>query len=278
MIPFYKLSGAGNDFLALVEPEDEPTAESIRAWCSRGRSLGADGLFTLCRLDHGGMRMIHYNADGGRSELCINGTRCAARLAFHLGWADDAIAIHTDSGEIAASAESGSSVALELEPPTESPALMTLDVEGCAVAGWRIRVGAPHFVIDWQEPLASAPVAELGPSLRTHEDLGAAGANVHWTAYAAAGRFGIRSFERGVEGETLACGSGVLAAVAVGLATGRLELPTEATTRGGFVLRVAGRTEDQRPVAWSLAGDARLVAEGTLLPGSQEFPDPPAWV
>lgn len=274
MTSFYKLSGGGNDFLALVEPEEEPTPESIRAWCSRGVSLGADGLFTLARVENGGARMVHYNADGGRAELCINGTRCAARLAFHLDWAEDSIAIHTDSGDIAATAKGRSSVGLDLEPPSDAPEPMTLEVAGQAVSGWRTRVGVPHLVIAWGRSLGNAPVAELGPGLRAHEQLGAAGANVHWVDYSTPHRFGIRSFERGVEAETLACGSGVLAAVAVGLHLGRVELPAEAATRGGFVLRVSGRVDGGRPVAWRLAGDARLLAEGVLLPESVQLPEP----
>ncbi len=264
MTEFYKLSGAGNDFLALVEPESEPLPEAIRAWCARGVSIGADGLFTLVREADGVARMIHYNADGGRAELCVNGTRCAARLAFHLGWADAAITVRTDSGDVSAAAAAASTVRLELPPPTETPEAVTLELNGRTVAGWRTRVGVPHLVIAWTQDLDSAPVAELGPPLRAHAALGDAGANVHWVDYQDRHRFAIRSFERGVEAETLACGSGVLAATLVGVTTGRTELPVEAATRGGFVFEVRGSTANGRCRSWSLAGDARLVARGEL--------------
>jgi diaminopimelate epimerase len=276
MIGFYKLSGGGNDFLALVEPESEPTTDAVRAWCARGLSVGADGLFTLAR-GSGGVRMIHYNADGGRAELCLNGTRCAARLAMHLGWATDSLLVETDSGEIAACAAGDSSVALELAPPVREPLQMTLGLDGEQIAGWRLRVGGPHFVLAWEKGLGEAPLEQLGPPLRAHIDLGEAGANVHFVDYADRSRFGIRSWERGVEGETLACGSGVLAAAAVGIVTGRLELPATALTRGGFELRVAGTVEERRIVDWSLTGDARLIAEGTLHPDAAKTPEPPAW-
>jgi diaminopimelate epimerase len=276
MTSFYKLSGGGNDFLALVEPEVEPSPKSIRAWCARGVSVGADGLFTLARRESGA-RMIHYNADGGRAELCLNGTRCAARLAFHLGWAADELVIETDSGEIDAGDAGSQVVKLELEPPRAAPLAMTLDVEGRATDGWRLRVGGPHFVIAWEEGLARAPLESLGPPLRSHPDLGAEGANVHFVDFAEPGRFGIRSWERGVEAETLACGSGVLASAAVGLATGRVELPVTALTRGGFELEVDGALEDGRLTLWSLAGDARLIAQGSFFPGSEALPTPPRW-
>ncbi len=276
MTSFYKLSGAGNDFLALVEPETEPTADAIRAWCSRGLSIGADGLFTLVREPDGRARMVHYNADGGRAELCVNGTRCAARLAFHLGWAREAIVVRTDSGDLAATAADGSTVTLELTPPAERPAPATLEVGGQAIEGWRIRVGVPHFVIPWTGGLAAAPVAELGPKLRAHPKLGEAGANVHWIDYSEPHSLAIRSFERGVEAETLACGSGVLAATAVGLRIGSSKLPVEALTGGGFVLRVGGRADGDRSPTWSLTGDARLLATGELLPESEMLPQRPS--
>ncbi|HEV7786777.1 MAG TPA: diaminopimelate epimerase, partial [Thermoanaerobaculia bacterium] len=92
MTRFYKLSGSGNDFLALAEPWETPSAERIRAWCRRGVSIGADGLFVLRRAGGGetggaGATMDYFNADGLAADLCLNGTRCAAQLAFHLGWA-----------------------------------------------------------------------------------------------------------------------------------------------------------------------------------------------
>ena len=117
MAPFYKLSGAGNDFIALPEPLPaglELTPATIRTWCTRRLSLGADGLFLLApagprRAPAGRagrpatVRMIHYNADGTRADLCINGTRCAARLALELGWArGERLTVVTDAGPIPA--------------------------------------------------------------------------------------------------------------------------------------------------------------------------------
>ena len=93
MIPFFKLSGCGNDFIALVEPEAPPQASAIRAWCRRGLSLGADGVFTLRRTRPETVEMRYWNSDGGAAALCLNGTRCAAQLAFHLGWVRDRVTV-----------------------------------------------------------------------------------------------------------------------------------------------------------------------------------------
>ena len=257
----------------------------MRAWCRRGLSLGADGLFVLRRGDGGTVVMTHFNADGGRAELCINGTRCAARLAFHLGWARGEITLVTGAGPILARDAGTRAVALEL-PRRREPEALAVAVAGGEHRGWRSTVGVPHFVLPWSASLASAPVASLGPALRAHAAFGAAGTNVDFVRYVAPHRFEVRSFERGVEAETLACGTGVLAAAAVGRRLGLVELPARALTAGGFTMEVGVATQDgstaDGPTAksgrrWSLAGDARLLARLELLPAAARLPPPPAW-
>ena len=270
MTEFYKVSGSGNDFVALAEPETDPSPETIRAWCRRGVSLGADGVFVL-RRESGGVGMDYFNSDGYPADLCLNGTRCAAQLAFHLGWAESGVAIRTGSGEVAARRLDAARITLELPVP-ETPAELTLEVDGIHHAGYRVRVGVPHFVLPWPESLERAPVASLGRKLRHHPAHGEAGANVNFVRYPDPKRMEIRTFERGVEAETLACGSGIVGSTAVGVYLGRLELPVQVTVQGGFELEVGGSGE-----TWLLTGDARVVARGTLLEGAEASPPPPSW-
>ena len=271
MTEFYRLSGGGNDFLALVEPEREPSPAEVRAWCTRGVSLGADGLFLL-RRSAAGARMSHFNADGSPADLCINGTRCAARLAVELGWTDGGLVIETGAGEVPARLTGRHEVALTLPAPA-APAELTLEHDGEQHAGWLVDTGVPHFVLLWPRPLGTAPVARMGPPLRRHPALGRAGANIDFVRFPAPDRLEIRTFERGVEAETLACGTGVLAAAAVGVAAGRLGWPVRALTAGGFELAV----DSAGPERLSLAGDARLIASGTLRDEAGEQFAPPAW-
>lgn len=295
---FYKLSGAGNDFIALVgssEPTapqgavSRPSAAEIRAWCRRGLSIGADGLFLLERTGPAAVRMTYFNADGGEAALCLNGTRCAARLAFELGWAggEGTVTIETGAGRHRARRLAETEIAVEVPPLAEPPAPRKLAVEGRRFRGWTVSVGVPHFVLEWPDELAEAPVATLGPLLRRHPDLGPEGANVDFVRFeppGGRGRIAVRSYERGVEAETLACGTGVLAAAAVALAEGRARLPVEAATRGGFVLTVdgelgagdgrSGGRPESWPRSWSLAGDARIVARGTLCREAGALPAP----
>jgi diaminopimelate epimerase len=273
---FFKLSGGGNDFLALAEPSETPPAERIRAWCRRGVSLGADGLFLLRRTPEGAA-MDYFNADGLPADLCLNGTRCAAQLAFHLGWAVDAVDVRTGAGRVAARRLEEGRVRLALAAP-EAPRALAVNIDGISCAGFRLRVGVPHFVLPWEE-LERAPVRELGAAIRRHAVFAPEGTNINFVRYPAPQRMEIRTFERGVEDETLACGTGVLAGTAVGLATGRLELPVRALTRGGFELEVDAGVGpvDPKKGRWLLGGDARVVAEGTLLPPAAVEPVPPAW-
>jgi diaminopimelate epimerase len=264
MTHFYKVSGSGNDFLALAEPFQVPSPETIRAWCRRGVSLGADGLFVLCRAD-GGATMGYFNADGLPADLCLNGTRCAAQLAFHLGWAAETVTVRTAAGEVLARRIDDARVAVELPAPAEPPRSLTVEAGGKPWEGFFLTVGVPHFVLFWPEGLEHAPVRELGAELRRHPAFGPPGTNVNFVRFPEPGRMEIRTFERGVEDETLSCGSGIMASAAVGLETGRAGLPLQAATWSGFELEVEGDLSQGR---WSLAGDARVVAEGDLLPGA----------
>ncbi|MEA2601449.1 MAG: diaminopimelate epimerase [Acidobacteriota bacterium] len=287
MTRFYKLSGSGNDFLALAEPWDTPPPERIRAWCRRGVSLGADGLFILRRAE-GGATMDYFNADGLAADLCLNGARCAAQLAFHLGWAEGSegprgprgtLRLRTGAGTVVARRLDDGSTAVEIPAPAAPPQPLTVEVGGTSHAGWRILVGVPHFVLIWPDnpgnSLETAPVVELGRQLRHHSVFGDPGTNVNFVRFPDRERMEIRTYERGVEDETLSCGTGTLAGAAVGLILGRSRLPLKVDTRSGFELLVDG---DPETGGWSLAGDARVVAEGEILPGAAANPSPPAWM
>ncbi len=281
-VPFFKVSGAGNDFIALLASDLPalPSPETIRAWCRRGLSVGADGLFVLERMEPGVARMRYWNADGGPADLCVNGTRCAARIAFELGWQGEGgeLTVETGAGPARAWRLGESEIALEMPLPSGPPEQVTAKGERFEHLAWRITVGVPHLVLDWDGPLADAPVATLGAALRRHPEAGPDGANVHFVAPSERedADLAVRSFERGVEGETLACGSGVLAVAAVAVSRWA-SFPIRALTKGGFVLTVDGQIEDRRITSWTLAGDARIVARGEIEDEATELPEAPNW-
>ncbi len=273
---YFRVSGGGNDFLALIEPVASPAPEEIRAWCTRGLSLGADGLFVLTR-GESRVRMDYYNSDGYAADLCLNGTRCAARLAFELGWAADEIAVETGAGVLPARRLDETRVAVELPTVGQPPREVTLQDGERLWEGFLVVAGVPHFVLPTADDLTEAPMAEA-PKLRRHPAFGAAGSNVDFVRYTDPHRFEIRSFERGVEAETLACGTGVMAATVVGLLIRRTALPVTVLTRGGFELTVEGDgPANVLPGRWSLAGDARVLAHGRLTAEAAQLPPRPAW-
>lgn len=276
----FQVSGAGNDFIALVEPAADPDPEAIRAWCRRAVSIGADGVFTIARRG-AVVRMRHWNADGGSSALCLNGSRCAAQLAFHLGWHRRSLSLETGAGVLEARRIDRRQVALTLPPVDRRPVAASFDAAGASFAAQVLRVGVPHLVVTWPAPLDEVPVQTLGAALRAHPalaDLGyPAGANVDFVRLVDRHRIDLRTFERGVEGETLACGTGAVAATVAGVAGGALEPPVAARTAGGFTLTVDGVVEGGLLGACSLAGDARILARGTLLDGAAAVPAATVW-
>ena len=267
--PFFRMSGAGNDFLALAEPVEIPPRELRRAWCQRGTSAGADGVLVVERVADKGttplsIRLHYFNADGGRADLCVNGTRCAAQLAFHLGWAERELLVETDVGPLRARQIDDRSI--ELEAPLPNPRPRAIDVEQTQNirSSFQCTVGVPHLVVEVDE-LKTLNISVLAPPLRSHPDLGAEGANVDFVRFRGQD-LEVRTFERGVEGETLACGSGVLAAAAVGLHLGLLEMPIRVATRGAQPISLSGEYLNGNIVHWAITGDARIVARGELAP------------
>lgn len=278
MTELYRLSGAGNDFLALVEPPTPPTAAQMRAWCRRGVSLGADGVFVIRRgATAGDVAMDYYNADGGAADLCLNGVRCAAQLAFHLGWAEREALVHTPAGAVRGRRLSDSAVEVEAPLPAAPPQRVSIPAGERTLDGWYLTVGVPHAVIPWRGELADCALATLGPAVRHHAAF-PTGANANFVRYLGDHQLDLRTWERGVEAETLACGTGVLAAVAVGVASRQLALPARVRTRGGFTLNVDGEVAEEHPQGalavrrWTLSGDARLIAEERIFPAAEEQP------
>ena len=264
-IRFWKMTGAGNDFIALPTTPDrlpEDPAIFVQRVCRRGLSVGADGVLfvtpprgAISSTAHGASWtaadqtvrarppdrgrasdegpdavLIHYNADGGRSAFCGNGTRCAARFATLMGFADPPLVLLTDAGRVRAEV-SGEAVRIDVPPPS-SPVGLRLTARGSDLNAWLVLAGVPHLIVPVSEPEA-VNVAALGAALRAHPRLGPEGANVDFIGPYVGGRAPLRTFERGVEAETLACGSGAIATAAV-LARSGAASPITLSPRSGI--------------------------------------------
>lgn len=257
-LPFAKMHGAGNDFVVLTgaPPPAPRDAELVRALCHRRLGIGADGALWMQPLPddpEAHFRMHFYNGDGGRVNLCLNGARCVARRAVDLGWSEGEVVFRTERNLVRATVGDGG-VTLRLTEPPGPAKTVGLPEWAPGERGWGVHTGDPHLVVEVDGPTLEAPDFEArARPLRHWTDAFPHGTNVHFVHRAEPSTWDIRSFERGVEGETLACGSGCVSAVR---AMGG-EKAVRLRTSTGAVLTV-----DPREDPWTLHGPAVTVYEG----------------
>ena len=271
---FYKMSGSGNDFVVVDARSDAPGSladpQLVQRICSRGTGVGADGIVFLEPSGKASVRLTYLNADGSRAAFCGNATLCGTRLGYELGMArDGALSIETDDGVVQTRMR-GSNPEIDLEPVVE----IRDGVEGIGLASGESRtgfakVGVPHLVIRCADTRL-VDVVGRGRPLRSHSSF-PIGANVNFVsesprkAAAAVDGWAMRTYERGVEAETLACGSGAVA-VAILLVTWgeeRLGSPIEIESRSGLPLTVTLKRSGDRWLP-SLSGEGRIVFRGSL--------------
>ncbi len=265
---FAKLHGAGNDFIVFDGSERADLAAALRPavprLCHRRFGIGADGVLVVTPTGAAAARVVYWNSDGSEASFCANGTRCAASfVAARWGWRE--MVLETGFAALPAEVEGGR-VTLRLPAPDGVQPWREFAAPGGAVRARYLVVGVPHLVVPVAWPdFWERPLAPLAPALRAHPDLPAGGANVSFAAARGARELAVRSWERGIEGETLSCGSGDAAAALVALADGWVAAPAAVTTASGRVLTVEPLGAPPAcPVRFS--GPAEWVAEGTVRP------------
>jgi len=275
-LAFSKMAGAGNDFVVI----DNRTArvadasELTRRICTRRLSVGADGLILIEASARATFRMRYYNADGGLADFCANGTRCAARFAFMNVIAPRRMTIETDAGVVGAEVGDRGEVTLSLQSPQGFRRDQPLDVGGKIIRGSSMMVGVPHYVVFLRDDLWSQDIDPVGRAIRNHRDLQPHGANANFVVVRDSHSIEVRTFERGVEGETLACGSGVVASVTASALLGRVKSPVSVLTRSGITLEVSFDLAGESVENVRLKGDARLIYRATLTPETLDGFDP----
>jgi diaminopimelate epimerase len=266
-IPFIKMNGCGNDFILIDSRSAEVPRDLVaftRRVCRRKLSAGADGLILIEPSDRYDFQWQFYNSDGSRAEMCGNGARCAARFAYEGGIAGQKMVFKTDAGPIEAEMR-GEQVKLKMTPPADCRIDFTIDLPGEKRTLSSINTGVPHVVLE-QDGLSDADIVPLGREIRYHEAFAPAGTNVNFVFPAEGERLQVRTYERGVEDETLACGTGCVAAALVTAARRGWSSPIPVATRSGGILTIYfKKAGDQFSEAY-LEGDARIVYRGTLQP------------
>jgi len=252
MVRFTKMNGAGNDFVMLDNRTGDLRLrpEQIVRICDRHRGVGADGILLLEKGSNGAdFRMRYYNRDGGEAEMCGNGARCFARFASKVG--------------VIGAELHGDSVTLHMSDPKDLRLSVELTADGKKESVHFINSGVPHVVVPVSK-VEDVDVRRRGEAIRRHEMFSPKGANVNFIEKRGAQKIAVRTFERGVEDETLACGTGVVASALIFAATEKANGPIIVIVRSGSELSVGFKKEGDQFRHVTLTGPAEFVFEGTI--------------
>jgi len=264
-IKFWKMHGARNDFV-LIDDRAGKFPVSDRAFiahiAARHSGIGAEGVILIQKSATADFFMRFFNPDGSEADMCGNGARCAARLAFELGAEDKKMTIETAAGQICAQVlENG--ICLWMTPPRDWELNGLLDLNGQQLSYAFVNTGVPHVVMR-TGGLSDTDVAGTGAAVRYHRDFAPAGTNVNFMEVSPDGSLSVRTYERGVEAETPACGTGVTACGLIAAKNGWVKLPVKVYTAGGDMLVVDGELTDPGARNVTLTGPAEHVFQGTI--------------
>jgi diaminopimelate epimerase len=265
MLRFTKMNGAGNDFVLIDNRSGDVHLDrsQIADLCDRHRGIGADGVLLLEKASNrADFRMRYFNADGGEAEMCGNGARCFARFANKVAGAKGTISFETPAGVISAELV-GDLVTLQMTEPTDLRLNVKLTVASENRIVHFINTGVPHVVVPVSR-IDDADVRREGAAIRYHEMFSPKGANINFIEKRGPTKIAVRTYERGVENETLACGTGVVASALIFAATEKASGPIGVFVRGGNELQVGFERAGTRFKNVTLTGPAEFVFEGMI--------------
>lgn len=253
-VRFVKMHGAGNDFVMIDDRVGELPCRKgalVARIASRPDGIGCEGVIFVQESRRADFRMRFFNPDGSEAELCGNGARCVAAFARAIGAARaDKMVFETKAGKIAAEIIDGQTVKIAMPMPK-------------AVGRDFANTGVPHAVVVVDD-LNDCDVAGMGRKIRYSKRFAPAGTNVDFVLYDKPSRAFIRTYERGVEAETFACGTGSVAAAVVGVAAHGMKFPVTVETCGGYKLTVDGTFVGGRFSNVTLAGPVKMVFQGSI--------------
>jgi len=268
-IPFFKMNGSGNDFIIIDNRENTvakeigsiPIENFVQKACARGLSVGADGLILIENDEKYDFKWKFFNSDGGEVEMCGNGSRCVARFAYLNQIAPLNMNFVTLAGVIHADITGKYTVKVQLTMPKdyeETVNLSDVDLEGSF-----INTGVPHVVF-FVDDVDNIDIKKIGAKVRYHDYFKPAGTNVNFAQIIDKDTIKIRTYERGVEDETLACGTGSTAAALVAALKGYTNSAVSVQTKSSNILKVYANIKDNKVEKVFLEGDAKLSYIGTM--------------
>ena len=265
-IEFYKMSGSGNDFI-IIDNRKRIVDESglmnfVANVCRRKMSVGADGLILIENADAVDFKWRFFNSDGSVAEMCGNGARCAARFAYINGIAGTEMSFETEAGIIHAKVAKDQ-VKIKMPDPTDLKTDYALELENSTLSVSSVNTGVPHVVIE-ADNIDDIEVVKLGREIRFHDVFDPAGTNVNFVCLQNDDIVAIRTYERGVEDETLACGTGAIACAIVISYKKKIKSPVKVMTRSGEYLYIYYKVKQRRFYDIFLEGDARIIYKAQL--------------
>jgi len=266
MIDFFKMSGSGNDFILIDNRQGSlvvgNVVEFVKSVCERKVSVGADGLIIIEPSDRVDFRWRFFNADGSEVEMCGNGGRCAARFAYLMGIAGEKMSFETGAGIIDAEVR-GDVVKLRLTDPQNLVMDDKIQIKNQTLFVHSINTGVPHVVHFVRDP-DGFDVFNTGRAIRYHEHYQPAGTNANFITVLDGRTIRVRTYERGVEDETLACGTGSVASALIAAQKGLVESPVDVRVQGGELLRIYFEKTETGFTKVYLEGTVKMVYQGKL--------------
>ena len=266
LLKFTKMNGAGNDFILIDNRGQQVrlTASQIVRLCDRHRGVGADGIILLVPSASGRADWAwdFYNNDGGNAEMCGNGARCFARFIQRLAGAKDGLTFETRAGIISATFQ-GERVTVTLTAPKDLRLNQAVPLSTGLAQLHSLDTGVPHTVL-FVPDADRAMLQTLGPEIRHHAHFAPKGTNVNFVQLRGANAIRVRTYERGVEGETLACGTGVTAAALISSQLHGLKSPVDVQVQSGDHLQVSFEQSGSQLSNVRLTGPAEFVFEGEI--------------
>jgi len=235
-LEFTKMSGTGNDFIMIDNRErlfSGAEHKFFKTICKRRTSIGADGVILVQHGNNTPVEMVYMNSDGRKAAMCGNGARCAARFAFDLGMAQSTEFDLEVYGSIYPASVKDAGVSIQFNSVVYAAPDLNISLKPAWKAGGLVQVGVPHYMV-FVDSLESVPVAEYGARYRNDRAF-PDGANINFVEIRGEDAISVRTYERGVEGETLSCGTGSIAASCASCRLMGVHTPVRVTTRGGIL-------------------------------------------
>jgi len=265
-ITFFKMSGSGNDFIIVDNREkavkDNDLPGLIQGICRRKISVGADGFILIEPSDKADFKWRFFNSDGSKAEMCGNGARCVSRFAYVNGIAGENLSFETEAGVVSGQVK-GDRVKLKMPNPVDLCLDYNIELKTGPVTVCSVNTGVPHVVI-MNESIEGINVFDLGSEIRFHEVFEPAGTNVNFICQRERGHLAIRTYERGVENETLACGTGSIAAALITACKTNWQSPIHLLTRSEGTLTIYFEKNGNNFSNIYLEGDARIIYSAQL--------------